>query len=320
MRRMKVQIIILNYNGRQLLEKYVPSVVAAAKNSRHSCTVAVVDNKSTDGSVEFLRENHAEVIVYEAKENRVLCSQNEYLSSIDDEIVIFLNNDIRVDHNFVDPLIKHFNDKDLLFVAPKELSPEGRYQGNINRLSFRFGLISTSVERKGQDAQQYDSSVGGGAFDRAKLMYLGGFDDLYLPGIFEDLDVCYRGWKHGWKGIYEPASFYYHEGGTSFNAKYGSRGKAILAHRNTFLFFWKNVTSWKMLFIHIVFIPVLLIGNALRGRWLFIEGFFQAIGMLKIAMRKRTAIKSQFSITDEEVLQRPRMPYQIITEPPQTSI
>lgn len=320
MQKIKANIIVLNYNGRNLLERYMPSIVEAAKRSRHYCRVSVVDNKSSDDSADFLKTNYKDVIVHEAKENRVLCSLNEYLNIIDDEIVVFLNNDIRVNHNFVDPLIRHFNEKDLLFVAPKELSPEGKYQGNLNKLSFKFGLISTSVQREGQDAQQYDSSVGGGAFDRVKLMYLGGFDDLYLPGIFEDLDVCYRGWKHGWKGVYEPASFYYHEQGTSFKAKYGDRGKAVLAHRNTFLFFWKNVTSPKMLFIHIVFIPVLLLGNALRGRWLFIEGFFQALGMLKIAMGKRAAVKKQFCITDEEVLQRPRMPYQIITEPPQTSI
>ncbi|OGX01303.1 MAG: hypothetical protein A3I73_00135 [Omnitrophica bacterium RIFCSPLOWO2_02_FULL_45_16] len=320
MRKIKVNIIVLNYNGRQLLEKYIPSILAAAKRSRHYCTVSVVDNKSTDDSVDFLGKTYKDVIIYEAKENRVLCSLNGYLNMIDDEVVILLNNDIEADQYFVDPLIEPFANKDLLFVAPKELDSKGKYHGNLNRLSFKFGLISTTPEEKGRDVRQYNSSIGGGAFDRKKLIYLGCFDDLYLPGIFEDLDVCYRGWKHGWEGIYEPASFYYHEGGTSFKAKYGNRGKAILAHRNTFLFFWKNVTSPRMFFIHIVFIPVLLIGNLLKGRWLFIEGFFQALGMLKTAMRKRAVVKNQFSITDEEVLRRPRMPYQIITDPPQTSI
>ncbi len=320
MDKKKVNIIVLNYNGRQLLEKYIPSIIEAGRHSDHLCRVSVVDNKSTDGSAEFLKANYNGLDVYEAKENRVLCSQNDYLSSIDDDIVIFLNNDIRVDRNFVDPLIGHFHDENLLFVAPKELSPEGKYQGNLNKLSFRLGLISTSVMREGRDSVQYDSSIGGGAFDRKKLVYLGGFDDLYLPGIFEDLDVCYRGWKHDWKGIYEPASFYYHEQGTSFRAKYGDEGKAILAHRNAFLFFWKNVTSKRMLFIHIMFIPVLLAWNLLRGRTLFIKGFFQALDKLGIAINKRASVKKQFRITDEEVLRRPRMPYQIITDPPHTSI
>ena len=304
MYKKNVNIVLLNYNGKQLLEKYLPSVVEASKNSAHHCTVSVIDNKSSDSSVDFLRKNFPDVTIYEAKENRVLCSFNDYLNIIADEIVIFLNTDIRVDPYFVDPLIKHFDDKDVLFVAPKELSMKGKYQGNLNRLSFRLGLISTVVQDKKYDVPQYDASVHGGAFDRAKFLYLGGYDDLYLPGIVEDLDLCYRGWKHGWKGIYEPESFYYHEGSTSFKATYGNRVKTLLAYRNTFLFFWKNVTSKRMILMHIISMPFLFIINILRARWLFIKGFFLASARLPEALKRRRAVARQFNITDEEVMRK----------------
>src|SRR3989304_7486018 len=125
MRKRKVNIIILNYNGKFLLEKYLPSVVVASEKSSHECRVSVIDNKSTDGSAAFIKQNFKDVILYEAEENRVLCSYNEYLRTIDDEIVIFLNTDIQVDAYFVDPLVGHFNDEDVLFVSPKELSMNG---------------------------------------------------------------------------------------------------------------------------------------------------------------------------------------------------
>ncbi len=311
----RINIVILNYNGKNLLEKYLPSVLEAAKNSAHACRVSIVDNRSIDDSLDFIRQNYKEVNVYEAKENKVLCSYNDYLDIIDDDIVIFLNNDIKVDSHFVDPLIGYFDDAHVLFVAPKELSLEKKYQGNLNRLIFRLGMFFAKVEKNNIDKPNYNIFVQGGAFDRKKFLDLGGYDNMYLPGIVEDLDLCYRGWKHGWKGIYEPRSFYYHEGSTTFNERYGKEMKTVIAHRNMFLFFWKNVTSTKMLIMHIIFIPVLLTLNLLRGKWLFIRGFFRALGMLNIAIKKRAVVKSQFYITDEEVMRKTRMPYQIMTEP-----
>ena len=320
MRKRKVNIIILNYNGKFLLEKYLPSVVVASEKSSHECRVSVIDNKSTDGSAAFIKQNFKDVILYEAEENRVLCSYNEYLRTIDDEIVIFLNTDIQVDAYFVDPLVGHFNDEDVLFVSPKELSMNGQYQGNLNKARFRFGTLSVKVEKEDHNRLQYDISVHGGAFNREKFLFLGGYDDMYLPGIVEDFDLCYRGWKYGWKGIYEPVSFYYHEGSTSFNAKYGERGKSLLAYRNTFLFLWKNITSERLIFNHVVFTPVLLFTAFLRLRWLVIKGFFQALRMLPTALKRRVAVTSQFRISDEELIRRASLPFQSITEPPQTSI
>jgi GT2 family glycosyltransferase len=318
MKRRSVNISILNYNGRHLLEKYLPSIVKASENSRHDCRVSVIDNRSSDGSVVFLKSRYPAVELYEAPQNRVLCSFNDYLSAVEDEIVIFMNNDIRVDPYFVDPLIGYFNDEDVLFVAPKEFGMDGSYQGNLNRLVFRFGLLSTEVKKEDFDRPQYDISVHGGAFDRKKFLQLGGYDDLYLPGIVEDLDLCYRGWKRGWKGVYEPASFYYHEQGASFNAEYGSRRKAVLAHRNTFLFFWKNVDSARMLFVHACFTPFLLLANLVRGRTELVEGFIQALSMMGKAAARRGPASRQALITDEEVMARSRARYQTITEPPQT--
>ena len=320
MQRKKVNIILLNYNGKDLLKKYLASVVEAAKNSAHDCRVGVIDNKSTDGSCEFINKEFPGVDLYRAEANKVLCSYNDYLKTIDDDIVIFLNTDIRVDRGFVDPLIGHFKHEDVFFVAPKEFSMDNKYQGNLNRIQLKFGVLSTVLRDEGYHIRQHTVSVHGGAFDRRKFLYLGGYDDIYLPGIVEDLDLCYRGWKHGWKGIYEPESFYYHETSTSFNREYGKSGKLQLAHRNSFLFFWKNITSGRFIFLHIICIPLLLLAALLRGRMVFVRGFFQAVGMLPAALERRAAVISQFKLSDEEAIRRTRLPYQSITEPPQTNI
>lgn len=308
---MTVNIVILNYNGKHLLLRYLPSVIAASRRSHHECKVSVVDNKSSDGSAEFIKTNYTDVSVYEAKENRVLCSYNEYLKTIADDIVILLNTDIEVDPNFVDPLVSHFINEDILFVAPKELNMSGIYHGNLNRLYHRFGLVSAAPKGDDYNLLQYDITVGAGAFNRLKFLELGGYDDMYLPGIIEDFDLCYRGWKYGWRGVYEPKSFYFHEGGGSFKLKYRRDETDILAQRNTFLFFWKNITSKRLIFMHILALPLLLSAALLRGKLYIIKGFIRALKMRKTAFAKRRTAAIQASISDEEIIRRVNLSYKV---------
>jgi len=300
----KVNIIILNYNGKDLLAKYLPSVIEAGDLSRHECKVSVIDNKSSDGSVEFLRSDFPGVDIFVAKENRVLCSFNEVVRSVTEEIVIFLNNDIGLDPGFVDPLISHFGNDGILFAAPKECSPDGEFRGGVNRGVFKFGFFRNLVKEGSEDTCQYSMAVHGGAFDRKKFNELGGYDDMYLPGYVEDLDLCYRGWKRGWYGLYEPRSVMFHEGCASFNKTYGHDRKLTIVHRNTFLFFWKNVTSFRQIFLHVLFIVPRLVLSLVTGRLSLVLGFFQALKRIGRALKGRRDVRGTFTLTDEEVLRR----------------
>ena len=301
----RVHILILNYNGRDLLEKYVPSVVEAAHRSRHACKVSVIDNASSDGSVSFLRSRFPGVGLFEARENRVLCSFNEVVQQVDEEILIFLNNDIRLDPKFVDPLLGHFKDPNLFFVAPKECSIDGKFRGGVNRGCFSFGFFKSVVPQDHPDALQYTLSAHGGAVSREKFLALGGYDDLYLPGYVEDLDLCYRAWRRGWVGLYEPQSVMFHEGGASFNKLFGRPRTLALIHRNVFLFFWKNVSSSRQWGAHGVWlVPRLLVSLVTPKRWPFIQGFSMALGRIGQAFKRRKVVLGTFKLSDEEVLAR----------------
>ncbi len=114
-----INIIILNYNGKDLLAECLPSIVEASHVSKYSCKVTVIDNVSVDSSVEFMREEFPDVNIVEAKENLVLCSYNNVLGTIKDDLVILLNNDIKVRNDFVDPLIEPFREEDVFLTSPK---------------------------------------------------------------------------------------------------------------------------------------------------------------------------------------------------------
>ena len=286
-----VNIIILNYNGRDLLAECLPSIVGASYTSKSSCKVTVIDNDSSDNSVEFVRANFSDVDIVEAKENLVLCSYNDVLKTIKDDIVILLNNDIKVRNNFVDPLVELFKNKDVFMVCPKSYFFDGGYEGGKSYAFMRYGIFGTDHYFKEDceqaDEESYTFASGYGAFDREKFLELGGYDDLYLPGRLEDADLCFRAWKRGYKCYYQPESVVYHKGAESFKNRFGVNGTLVINFRNVFLFMWKNISSPLFLLEHIVLLFPRLIFACLRGQTGFVYGFLKAIPLLPRALKKR---------------------------------
>ena len=117
--------VILNYNGRHLLQENLSSVVSAARKVEGGCDVIVLDNLSTDGSVEFLRENYPGVMVEVAPSNRILFSYNELCQRIRHKYVVLLNNDIRVRDDSLSVLLPHCAAPDVFAVSAVLLDAEG---------------------------------------------------------------------------------------------------------------------------------------------------------------------------------------------------
>lgn len=304
---MKVDIAILNYNGKALLEECLPSIIDAAKLSSHSVTVTVLDNCSTDDSINFLKQTFPSVKIYLAKENKVYCSYNEFFKAIDDDIVLILNSDIKVNRNFLDPLIDNFKDKDVFFVSSRMYFFDGKtYQGDKSKAIIRYGVICADTRFKGYEnsimEKGFSFSTGNGAFDRKKFLELGGFDELYLPGRYEDVDFCFRGWKTGFKGIYEPKSIVYHKGYASFKVTYSDKEIQKTVFRNSLLFMWKNINDKTILFkMHFWLLPRLLL-FVFTFRFYFIEGFLEALSRIKKNSINSRHSKANFKLTDRQVL------------------
>lgn len=305
---MKVRIISLNYNGEKVLQECLPSLVEAAKHSRYAVKVAVIDNQSRDSSLQILKEQFPSVEVWVSPVNRVLCSFNDYLKLIPEDIVILMNNDLRVDADFVDSLIEPFEkQKDVFMVTPKSFSFDGSfYEGGRSKSCIKYGLFWNACVFAGHERHVNTfgptMAAGYGAFDRAKFLELGGYDDLYLPGRLEDNDVCFRAWRKGWKLYFQPASRVYHQGATSFNAKFGNKGTLILGHRNSFLFFWKNIRQVRYWFAHIIFLIPRLLYALLTGKGELVTAFFQALCFIPAVCKSRAAARHEVSrLTDSEI-------------------
>ena len=150
---MKVEIIILNYNGGDLLLECLPSIVESTHMSQHQASVTILDNVSTDGSEEKSIQQFPEIKLYRSPENKVLCSYNNYLAKTDCDIAILLNNDIKVDPNFIDSLIEPFiSETSTFMVTPKCLSFDGtQYEGGVTKSRMRYGIFWASSRFKGYE-------------------------------------------------------------------------------------------------------------------------------------------------------------------------
>jgi len=245
---MLVHLLILNYNGRALLAECLPSVLRAARASRHRCEVAVIDNDSSDGSVAWLAEHFPDVHVVRCP-NRGLSSYNEVVASLPGRIAVLLNNDVKLAEDCLDPLLRPLvaEQSDCFMTAPRCYRfDETTYEGFRTAVLWRWGLVQATALFPGHErwVDQPGPTASAGAvmaIDCRKFVELGGFDPLYLPGRLEDLDLAYRGFLQGYCACYVPEALSWHQGMATFAKCFGRSGCDRLALRNTLLFEWKNL-------------------------------------------------------------------------------
>ena len=181
-------MVVLNYNGAEILPKCLPSIVEASRKAFHPTTLTLLDNQSPDQSAEWARKEFPEIDVASAPKNLFLVSFNGYLKQIREDIAILMNNDIRVDQGFIDPLVRVFEkNPDAFLASPQVFSFDGsRYEGGRTQAKIKAGLFWSSAIFPGYESLVNQPGCtfasGFGAFHRKRFLELGGYDDLYLIG------------------------------------------------------------------------------------------------------------------------------------------
>lgn len=239
---MHTAVVILNWNGRQHLERFLGSVV---ENTPADIDIIVADNGSTDDSIAFLQQAYPKVGIITLEQNYGFAEgYNRALKQVDADYYILLNSDVEVTPDWTTPLLRHLQtDEQCGTIAPKLLSytERDRFEyagaagGYIDYLGYPFcrGRILSTIE---QDNGQYDDArevfwASGAAFCcRAKLFHsLGGFDGDFFAHM-EEIDLCWRMQLAGYKVMVEPRSVVYHLGGGTLPNE--SAHKLYLNYRN----------------------------------------------------------------------------------------
>jgi GT2 family glycosyltransferase len=290
----RVHILVLNYNGRALLEECLPSVITSARSATRPCRVSVIDNDSSDDSVAWLVRSRPEVGVMRMA-NRGLVSFNEAMRLVNESVVLLLNNDVKLGAGCVDHLARAFERHADCFIAgPLCWTFDGRYEGTLSDLCFRRGLVHTRLNQEGSevaaDAAKCTASAGAVlAVSREKFLALGGFDAMFLPGRYEDLDLSFRGWLAGWKAYFVPEAIAFHKGSATFGACFGGEEVTALDVRNALLFAWKNLREPRNVGLHLAFLLLRVLRAVATGQRDFLTGLIDAVRRLPEALQRRAA-------------------------------
>jgi GT2 family glycosyltransferase len=252
----KVSVVILNWNGKEFLEKFLPGVI---KHSKESAEIIIADNASGDDSVEYLAANFPEIRIIQNETNGGFAKgYNDALSQVNSEYYVLLNSDIEVTANWIEPVIAMMDaDRRIAACQPKLLAYHNRSYfeyagaagGFVDHYGYPFcrGRIFQEIE---EDNGQYDQetevfwATGACLFVRAELYHrFGGFDNDFFAHM-EEIDLCWRLKNAGFKIMFCPGSVVYHVGGGTLPKK--SSLKTYLNFRNNLTLIFKNIPSEKI--------------------------------------------------------------------------
>ena len=255
---LNIAVVILNWNGEALLERYLPSVIEYSPGAK----IYLADNASTDGSVAFVRKNFPEIPVIQNSLNGGFAKgYNDALKQVDADVYCLLNSDVEVTPNWLTPVMEIFRDnpeaaivqpKILDLLKPDHFEYAGAAGGFLDMLGYPFcrGRIFQSLE---QDRGQYNDNIeifwatGACMFIRKSVFdALGGFDEDYFAHQ-EEVDLCWRAHNRGYKVFYVGTSEVFHLGGSTLSNM--NPKKTYLNFRNSLFSITKNLPRKKALII-----------------------------------------------------------------------
>lgn len=310
-----ISVVLPNFNGKDLLERFLPHTFEALEFSQCNYEIIVVDDCSKDDSVSFLTDHYPTVRVIQNEQNKGFAfSCNSGIQVAENDLVLLLNSDIKLEQSYLKKLLPHFKNEAIFGVMGKIMQAEGKnievaaiypkYNGTKLKINKQFypkdseGVVPTTF-----------LSGANALIDRQKLLKLDGFDEIYTPFYSEDMDLGMRAWKMGWSCLYDHEATCYHLGShTTKNYFQKSKVKEIY-FRNRMLFhaihLEKNdLKNWKRWLLFKEVVPKLLLGQF--WIWKSYQGFLNSNSEvkksrkhLKLLMMSQYGKQSTLQITEK---------------------
>lgn len=339
-----VSVITVNWNGKEHLEKLIPSLLPLG-----CCEILVVDNASSDGSVQFLEKNFPQVRVLQNRENRGFAHPcNQGAREAQGEVVAFINNDARADPRWLEAALPGLSRRQPC-VASRILDWEGqRIDYNGSSLQYLGYALQKDLGRLagevGHEEQVLFPCGGAMLIDRDYFLEIGGFDENYFA-IYEDVDLGWRIWLRGQQVGFCPESIVYHRGHSTLNLQ-GQPRTRYLMHRNALLTILKNYQKetlervFPLALLMAVRRAILFSGVERESFYLWdktragleasdpnvefrvLDAFNQLVALddvirdLPRILERRRIIQESRKRSDREILQLFRDPFRVIVEDP----
>jgi len=283
-----ISAVIPNRDGAELLPRILPPLLRELPPGRNE--ILVIDDASADESVTLLARDFPDVRVIALQENVGFgAACNRGFAEAQHELVLLLNSDMEVTPGSLGVLAEHFAEADVFAAGPAYYSDDP--------------TKPRPPEGDPPFWPQLGAPAGGGLFRREQFLALGGFDPLYAPFYWEDIDLGWNAWRRGWRIVYDSHCEFIHLENATIGRLYSARHVWRIRTRNRLLFGWKNLRSVGLLTRFVG--RTVLRGCAdlvRRGNPAGLLGVLDSVGRLGPALARRRDTGE--GLTDAEVLQR----------------
>ncbi|MGB3947368.1 MAG: glycosyltransferase family 2 protein [Bacteroidia bacterium] len=248
-----ISVVIPNYNGKHLLEANIPSVLEALSFIKAENEIIVVDDASTDSSVEFMKQHYPNIqLIVNASNQGFSPTINKGIFAAQHQLVLCLNSDVQLSADYFIHQLKYFEKTDTFGVIGKIIDQTDKHlqdAGKYPKMSFKGIKGSYNYIPKSLPTEiwlpTFFLSGANALIDRKKLMELGGFNELFAPFYFEDADLGVRAWRIGYKCYFEPQAVCMHALSSTIKKLQSEKVKTII-ERNRILFNYLHLEGFTL--------------------------------------------------------------------------
>lgn len=241
-----VDIVIPSYNGRNLLKKNLPRVI---KHSSDINQIIIISDGGDDDTQKFLKEKYPQIKVLRNEKNLGFTkSVNKAVDLSKADFVVLLNNDVYPTNEYIKSALTHFKEEDVFAVT---LNEEHSAPPQVSWQNGKFHFTRTKDKSK----TRYSAWPSGGTAIIRKSIWkkLHGFNEIYSPGYWEDIDIGWRAWKSGYRIIFDPQAKVIHQHQSTFD-QLDKRYVQTIKERNELLFTWLNISDLRFILSHLFFL------------------------------------------------------------------
>ncbi|MES2427908.1 MAG: glycosyltransferase family 2 protein [Bacteroidota bacterium] len=309
-----ISIIIPNYNGQKLLATYLPFTFAAIESAGVAFEIIVVDDASTDDSVDFIKQNYPQVkLLVNAKNSGFSYTCNQGIAVAQHELILLLNSDVKLTPGYFEHQFRYFEANDTFGVMGRIIDMDGDKIQDAARMPKFNGLkLKTDYFYYTDDSNDnlYTLYLSGAnaLIDAAKLKSIGGFDEIFSPFYSEDMELSLRAWRMGWKCYYEHQSVCRHQVSASTkNYKTANWVKRVY-NRNRFFVHAIHLDGFAFVLWFLQISLIDMLPKLLTGQFWIWKSYIEFLkkldavrasrARLKVLMQQNKSTLSIFDVTD----------------------
>lgn len=312
-----VSIVIPTWNGKELLAKFLPTVVKAlAEFEEHyglKTEIIVTDDASNDGTEQWIEKAYPDInFITGVQRLGFSGNSNRGIEAAQYRLVYLLNNDVAINSDTLPPLLKHFTDDNVFAVASQVYDFEtgilsgagqiGQFRRGYLRIHDRY-FVEPEVEEPDMPYLTIYATGGSAMYDREKFLAIGGFDTLYSPYGWEDVEVSIRAWRLGYTVHYEPKSPVWHQFSSTIGQKIPKKSVNVIYERNRIMAHWIHL-GLNMLLEHIVFLFINLPRHIITGKWEYAKAIAESFKRINYIIKMRKAYNGKSVRSLDEIVKK----------------